>query len=129
MSADDSCINYSDNDINPIETILNYVVLLRLLDGDKNILYNTAIMNKVMIHQFTGNNIPFYIGYGVLEKGMDYHAHDHYELMIVLSGSATHIIEDQEYPLEKGDVYLVTNSFSHAFQQVKQLEHYNIFLI
>lgn len=90
-------------------------------------MYNTAIMNKVMIHQFTGNNIPFYIGYGILEKEMDYHAHDHYELMIVLSGSATHTIEDQEYSLEKGDVYLVTNSFSHAFQQVKQLEHYNIF--
>ena len=39
---------------------------------------------------------------------------DFSELVIVLSGTATHVVDGEEYPIRKGDVFVISNNTAHG---------------
>jgi len=43
------------------------------------------------------------------------HTHDFHELMIIVQGKATHLLNDREYPLLPGDVYFIRPGDKHGF--------------
>lgn len=54
------------------------------------------------------------------------HQHDFCELVIVIRGSAMHWLEDGDFPVTAGDVFLLQGRQSHYFHARKNLELINI---
>ncbi len=54
------------------------------------------------------------------------HSHDFCELVIVTRGSALHWLEESEFPVTAGDVFLLQGRQSHYFHDRKNLELINI---
>lgn len=71
---------------------------------------------------------PFFIQYGYHETPLDFHKHvDFLELVIVLSGSAMHHVNDDDaYFIKKGDVFVLGDGVSHAYTETNQLKICNI---
>lgn len=53
------------------------------------------------------------------------HSHSFDELVFILGGSAIHIIDDQEYPIICGDVFVVTKNQKHGYIQTHNLKIIN----
>jgi len=49
------------------------------------------------------------------------HGHEYSELNIVLSGSATHVTDYEDYQIEAGDVFVITGENQHGFRDCKNL--------
>lgn len=65
---------------------------------------------------------PLYIGFGIHKCDFPLHYHvDFTELVIVLSGTATHIVENERFFIRKGDVFVITGNTQHAFENVNEL--------
>lgn len=43
------------------------------------------------------------------------HRHEYIEVVYILSGSATHVIEDKSYAAKKGDLYIINVNTAHKF--------------
>lgn len=70
---------------------------------------------------------PFFIQYGYHEEELFLHTHaDYHELTIVLSGSATHIVNNERYIIQKGDVFVVGNNLAHGFENPHNFKICNI---
>lgn len=70
---------------------------------------------------------PFSIHYGVHDEEMPYHRHrDFCELVIVLDGSAQHIVSDCLYHIKKGDVFVLGDGIYHGYKEVDKLRICNI---
>ncbi|WP_028023296.1 helix-turn-helix domain-containing protein [Enterovibrio calviensis] len=54
------------------------------------------------------------------------HKHDFSELFFVTSGSGKHTVADHEYPIRKGDVFVINGDIEHGFRDVKKLEVVNL---
>ncbi|MCK5852692.1 helix-turn-helix domain-containing protein [bacterium] len=54
------------------------------------------------------------------------HTHSFDELVIVLGGSAIHIVDDQEYPIIRGNVFVVAGKEKHGYIQTQNLQLINI---
>lgn len=55
------------------------------------------------------------------------HTHaDFSELVIVLSGTATHVVDGEEYPIRKGDVFVISNNTAHGYKHPKNFHICNI---
>lgn len=54
------------------------------------------------------------------------HAHEYSELVFVLGGRATHLTEIEEYPLETGDVFVISGDRRHGFRDAQDLTLCNI---
>ncbi|WNS44017.1 AraC family transcriptional regulator [Paenibacillus sp. MMS20-IR301] len=54
------------------------------------------------------------------------HSHDFSELVVILSGSAVHIIEGREYPVTAGQVFLIHSGVSHGYKNVEDIEYVNV---
>lgn len=54
------------------------------------------------------------------------HSHDFSELVVILSGSAVHIIEGREYPVRAGQVFLIHSNVSHGYKNVNGIEYVNV---
>ncbi|MCR5718201.1 MAG: AraC family transcriptional regulator [Oscillospiraceae bacterium] len=82
-------------------------------------------MFRMPLESFTQDEqFPFYIQYGVHEKAMYLHGHDAYlELVIVLSGHAVHIVDGEQYPIGKGDVFVIGEETEHGYDAP---EHFRI---
>jgi AraC family transcriptional regulator, L-rhamnose operon regulatory protein RhaS len=72
------------------------------------------------------NNMPFCVQHGELSRDFEVHSHLFHELVIIMEGTATHIIDGEEYSIKAGDVYVVGGETSHGFQDVRNLSLYNI---
>lgn len=46
--------------------------------------------------------------------------------MIVLSGTATHVVDGEEYPIRKGDVFVISNNTAHGYKHPKNFHICNI---
>lgn len=83
---------------------------------------------SVYLSWFTSDTtFPFFIQYG--EHYTDCFIHLHYdfdELVIVLDGSAVHIVNNEEYPVKKGDVFVVSNDTIHGYRGAKNFRICNI---
>ena len=49
------------------------------------------------------------------------HGHDFEELVIILNGSATHVIDDQRFPVKGGDVFVIPQNRQHKYQDMHNL--------
>ncbi|GGG06487.1 hypothetical protein GCM10010912_58850 [Paenibacillus albidus] len=54
------------------------------------------------------------------------HSHDFSELVVILEGSATHIIEGREYPVSAGQVFLIHGDISHGYKDVQNIQYVNV---
>lgn len=54
------------------------------------------------------------------------HSHDFSELVVILSGSAIHIIEGREYPVSAGQVFLIHGDVSHGYKNVNNIQYVNV---
>lgn len=61
-----------------------------------------------------------------LESDFFVHNHDFSELVVISGGSGIHIIDDREYPVKAGDVFVIKGDTSHGFKDVSCLQLYNI---
>lgn len=72
-------------------------------------------------------NFPFFIQYGQHEEDLTSHTHlDFHEMTIVLSGSATHVVNQERYLIQKGDVFVTGNAISHGFEHPHNFKICNI---
>lgn len=77
---------------------------------------------------FTGTtDFPVHLQYGFHDEELYLHAHEDFsELVIVLNGSAAHIVGGESYHISKGDVFVVGQNTEHGYQQTKHLTICNI---
>jgi AraC-like DNA-binding protein/mannose-6-phosphate isomerase-like protein (cupin superfamily) len=54
------------------------------------------------------------------------HSHEYAELVIVLSGRGIHLTDQGHYPLEEGDVFVISGNHRHGFKDPKDLRLCNI---
>ncbi len=54
------------------------------------------------------------------------HSHDFTEIVVILNGSAIHIIDGTEYPISKGHIYVINQGTQHGYKDVNNLEYFNI---
>lgn len=65
---------------------------------------------------------PFWMHKGVMDyKDFPFHSHDYLELDIILGGAAIHYTNKEEYPIQAGDVFILTPSMPHGYRQIKDL--------
>ncbi len=60
------------------------------------------------------------------QKPFPFHFHEFSELVIVLSGQATHFTDSHEYPIMAGDVFLVKKDVAHGYGDLRDLDIVNI---
>jgi len=81
-----------------------------------------------MIKKFLLKNIindkkeRIFIGKARLNTDFEIHTHDFSEMFIVLSGSALHIIEKEQYTVSEGDIYVINGDISHGFKSPDNFE-------
>ncbi|MCP3967696.1 MAG: helix-turn-helix domain-containing protein [Lentisphaerae bacterium] len=54
------------------------------------------------------------------------HYHDFAELIIITAGNGIHVINDVEYPVTAGDVFLIQGFSEHHFKSRQSLSHVNV---
>ncbi|WP_160683323.1 helix-turn-helix domain-containing protein [Clostridium sp. C2-6-12] len=85
-------------------------------------------MEYMYLHYFSQeDNFPFFIQYGEHDTDMPVHYHcDFSELVIVLNGTANHIVNSEEYFIKKGDVFVINGDTSHGYINTYNLKICNI---
>lgn len=80
------------------------------------------------LRQFTGQiDFPFHIHYGQHQEDMFVHTHEDFsELVIILNGTATHLVNEEEYYIKKGDAFVINENTSHGFIHPKNFRICNI---
>lgn len=63
-----------------------------------------------------------------ISKDFKLHWHDFFEIELVLSGKATHLLNGREYPLGRGDIFVLNPSDYHGIHVIEELELINIML-
>lgn len=70
---------------------------------------------------------PFVVQYGFHEKSMYMHTHkDFSELVILLNGSAEHIVDEEHYRIRRGDVFVISQDTAHGYEDTRAFEICNI---
>ncbi|MDT8717481.1 helix-turn-helix domain-containing protein [Clostridium sp. 19966] len=70
---------------------------------------------------------PFFIQFGQHDMDMPLHHHvDFSELVIVLNGTATHIVNSEKYFVKKGDVFVINGNTSHGYENTEEFKICNI---
>lgn len=54
------------------------------------------------------------------------HTHNFSELVVILDGRAIHVIDDREYPVKAGQVFLINGDMSHGYKDVDGLIYFNV---
>ncbi|MBB3113763.1 AraC family L-rhamnose operon regulatory protein RhaS [Paenibacillus phyllosphaerae] len=85
-------------------------------------------MTNVFLRWFTNDDqTPFFIQYGGHEEDTELHRHaDFSELVIVLSGNATHIVNTDASFIKKGDVFVINGTTPHAYKDPANFKICNI---
>ncbi|GMK38626.1 AraC family transcriptional regulator [Paenibacillus sp. CCS19] len=70
---------------------------------------------------------PFFIQYGEHDEDLGLHKHlDFSELVIVLNGNATHIVNSESSFIKKGDVFVINEETFHAYKDPHDFKICNI---
>ena len=66
-------------------------------------------MEEMILRDFArDNDFPFFIQIGDQHGDFFMHTHkDFCELVVVVQGSALHLVEDEVYPVKQGDVFVI----------------------
>lgn len=85
-------------------------------------------MIKLPLNIFTQDeSFPFFIQYGEHKEDLYIHSHENFsELVIVLNGSAEHIVDNENYRISKGDVFVISDETVHGYTDVKDFRICNI---
>ncbi|WP_379141308.1 helix-turn-helix domain-containing protein [Paenibacillus sp. sgz500992] len=85
-------------------------------------------MKSVYLNWFTSDEqFKFYIQYGGHQEDMYMHNHvDFSELVIVLHGNATHIVNTEEFFIKRGDVFIIDGATSHAYKDPNNFRICNV---
>ncbi len=85
-------------------------------------------METVKLNWFTNDTeFPFFIHYGGHDDNVKMHIHDDFtELVIILSGNALHTVNDESYPIKKGDVFLINKDTAHGYTETNDFRICNI---
>lgn len=85
-------------------------------------------MEQMHLNDFAKNpGFAFFVQYGHHEVEMYIHSHaDFSELVIVLEGSATHIVDGERYQIYKGDVFVINNDTAHGYTDAHNFRICNI---
>lgn len=83
---------------------------------------------KISLSAFTKDiSFPFFIQYGVHDGEMYVHSHDGFsELVIVMEGSADHIVCGESQKIRKGDVFVISNDIEHGYRHAENFHICNI---
>ncbi|MFD1178603.1 helix-turn-helix domain-containing protein [Paenibacillus puldeungensis] len=76
-------------------------------------------MNNVYLNWFTTDDqFPFFIQYGGHNEDTSLHKHDDFsELVIVLNGNATHVVNNEVSFIKKGNVFVINGGTVHAYKE------------
>lgn len=85
-------------------------------------------MIKFTLDTFTQDeSFPFFIQFGRHDEELFVHSHDDFsELVIVMEGSAQHIVNSESYQISRGDVFVIGSGIEHGFSRTKNLRICNI---
>jgi AraC-like DNA-binding protein len=85
-------------------------------------------MFEMKLNFFTNDEkFPFFIQYGTHDENLYIHTHkDFSELVIVLSGTATHIVDDERFYIKKGDVFVINNNTIHGYESTEGFHICNV---
>jgi AraC family L-rhamnose operon regulatory protein RhaS len=85
-------------------------------------------LTNVYLNWFTmDEDFPFFIQYGGHEGDTSFHKHvDFSELVIVLNGNATHIVNNEESFIKKGNVFVINGGTPHAYKSPYEFKICNI---
>jgi AraC family L-rhamnose operon regulatory protein RhaS len=87
-----------------------------------------GLLSIARLEWFTKDDqFPFYIQYGGHNEDTDLHKHFEFsELVIVLNGNATHIVNTESFFIKKGEVFVINESTSHAYKDPYDFKICNI---
>lgn len=85
-------------------------------------------MITVYLNWFTTDEqFPFFIQYGGHDEDMELHDHsDFSELVIVLNGNATHVVNSETSFIKKGNVFVIDGATAHAYKDPHDFKICNI---
>lgn len=85
-------------------------------------------MSDVFLEWFTTDeHFPFFIQYGGHEEEMSLHKHVNFsELVIVLNGHATHVVNNEESFIKKGNVFVLNGGTHHAYKAPHEFKICNV---
>lgn len=85
-------------------------------------------MKNIQLSYFTDDPaFPFYIQYGKHDENLEQHSHQDFdELVIVLRGYADHIVSHERYPIQKGDVFVISSNTTHGYENTRDFKICNI---
>lgn len=82
-------------------------------------------MYKYLYSDYNQNQISFHMFRGFHDTDYYIHTHDFAEFAIVTEGECTHVAGGCEYPLKRGEVYVILPNVWHGLKDVKKpLKHY-----
>ncbi len=78
-------------------------------------------------HFIKDDDFPFFIQLGKHDVYMHLHSHaDFSELVIVLDGTANHIVNSEKYFIKKGDVFVINKNTFHGYEEAVNFKMCNI---
>lgn len=73
------------------------------------------------------DSFPFFIQYGFHDDEMFMHGHEDFsELVIVLEGSAVHLVNEERFDIQKGDVFVMGQGITHGYTSPKNFRICNV---
>ncbi|MHC4873771.1 MAG: helix-turn-helix domain-containing protein [Planctomycetota bacterium] len=72
------------------------------------------------------NKSTILISFGEIGESYESHSHDFSELVIITRGSAIHTVDNIDFPISKGDVFIIHKDITHEFKKAANMEMYNI---
>ena len=68
------------------------------------------------------------IGRMHFQQDVALHSHEFMEIVVILAGRATHLIDGVRHPIEAGDVLVVHSFREHAYESTRKLSLVNLFI-
>lgn len=78
------------------------------------------------LNLFAGTDFPLAASPVAPQSECDLHRHDCVELVLVTGGHATHRLDNESFPIEKGDVFVVPVGMLHGYGNCRDLQLMNV---
>lgn len=85
-------------------------------------------MFQMKMNFFTDDEeFPFFIQHGEHKTNLFLHGHEnYYELVIVLKGDAIHLVNDEQFYISKGDVFVIGGDTLHGYHNPHDFQFCNV---
>lgn len=84
------------------------------------------IITFLGVNEVNISTIGVSVNHSMVYTDFPLHDHDFNETFIIVSGTATHVLGEWEYPLSRGDVFAIKGDAAHGFKNVQALEIINL---